>query len=246
MSVASSKVNEAWNCRRYVARGMADGIDEVELISQRLCFYYPGRALGLVRPVSSWRAMRAYTVLHHNVHETPFEAHTRPNAVPSTQASAWTPTGTSLAHQGPAGALSRCVEGLDGARYLSCGAYRGLADECLVWLYVRGHPPSEGQAHRGPAGRVVDRAGGRARSLLGRWRDAPCAAARRHVYRGEERRDRIQRELRRHVSGRHRVEREDWPRGANRSRHVAHLMGPRLPPAAGLLPAVVEGQAEER
>src|SRR5712691_9349183 len=99
MSVASSKVNEAWNCRRYVARGMADGIDEVELISQRLCFYYPGRALNPVRPVSSWRATRAYTVLHHKVHETPFEPHSGPNAVPSTQASRWTPTGTSLAHQ---------------------------------------------------------------------------------------------------------------------------------------------------
>src|SRR5438552_7936290 len=34
--------------------------------------------------------------------------------------------------------------GLDGARHLSCGVHRGLADEYLVWLYVREHPPSEG------------------------------------------------------------------------------------------------------
>src|SRR5438477_12515104 len=67
MAVASSNVNEAWNCRRYVARGMADGIDEVELISKRLCFYHSGRALGLLHPVSSWRAPRAHTVLYfHN------------------------------------------------------------------------------------------------------------------------------------------------------------------------------------
>src|SRR2546425_4337517 len=135
MSVASSKVNEAWNCRRYVARGMADGIDEVELISPRLCFYHPGRALGLVRPVSSWRATRAYTVLHHKVHETPFEPHSGPNAVPSTRRLGGPRLERHLLIRALPERFRAAWRGLDSARYLSCGVYRGLADECLVWLY---------------------------------------------------------------------------------------------------------------